>query len=79
MAIYRSDQAVFSFASEAALGAMPQRETVAASDDAQVASGDALTAAANAGDTTIYVTEGGGAYPTADPFDKGSYIIFNVT
>ena len=67
MAIYRSDQAVFSFASEAALGAMPQRETVAASDDAQVASGDALTAAANAGDTTIYVTEAGGLYPATNP------------
>jgi len=79
MAIYRSDQAVFSFASEAALGAMPQRETVAASDDAQVASGDALTAAANAGDTTIYVTEAGGLYPATNPLGKGSYIIFNVT
>ena len=76
MAIYRSDQAVFSFASEVAPGAMPERATVATSNTTSTTV--ELQAAVQAGDTTITVTTGQGEYPASpNQFTKGSYVVFN--
>ena len=74
MAIYRSDQAIFTFASEGTPGAMPERATVGTSD---FAGSTVLTAQANAGDTEILVTSGSGVYPSSDSQVRGSYIVIN--
>ena len=74
MAIYRSDQAIFTFASEGTPGAMPERATVSGSN---YAGATVLTAQANAGDTQILVSSGSGTYPSSDSQVRGSYVVIN--